>query len=649
VKIISIVPIDKNSTKETLDYFSSKDLLPRSLVTVPLGKKAVFGIVLSSREALDAKAELKAGRFSLKKIFHPRGESKTGFFLAPFLEAASMTARYFALTTGSVLSSLIPAKVLEEYAKERNPLHSLSRQSFSADEPEGGARTQVDAVENSGNLKQDKLVLMQDFASRMSAYRALIREEFARDGSVFLAVPETDAAENIFRELSRGIEQYSFLFHGRLPGKKTLSDWRKAYGENHPVLVIGTPGTLSLPRKDIGLIILEDEGSDAYRTFSRPHFDKRYFIEAFAERMRVKILLGSSLLRVETWHRHEIGELAHRDPLCLRMQERARREIIDARRKEDQLSKNAEFRAITEPLANAALRALRSGNVLLYGARRGLAPMTICRDCGTIVSCVQCSMPVVLHRKSAKEENNFFLCHRCGHRRSAAEKCAHCLSWRLSSIGIGIESAADEARLLFPDASVVEVSSDARVQARDLPLRGAVVIGGTKALRTSSSFALSGALSLDPLFLLPDFRIRERILRILLALQSKTDGPVFLQTRRPDEEVFAAWKRGDLVSVYRTEIRERERFAYPPFSVLVKISWSGSEAGAKEKAERIRALFEEYSPRIFPAFAQIVRGRTRIHCVLKVERESWPNEDILRRLFSLPPEFTVSVDPEDLL
>lgn len=203
---------------------------------------------------------------------------------------------------------------------------------------------------------------------------------------------------------------------------------------------------------------------------------------------------------------------------------------------------------------------------------------------------------------------------------------------------------------MFPNARIIEISSDINLKANpDIPERGAIIVGTEKALRHIDRVALSGVLSLDPLLLLPDFRIRERILRTLLAVQSKTEGKVFLQTRRPDEEIFSAWEQGDLARAYGSELREREHFAYPPFSILVKISWDGTEIAAREKGERVRELLTEHSPRIFPAFAQKVRNRIRLNCILKIPRESWPNDEILRRLFSLSPDFTVQVDPEDLL
>ena len=82
-----------------------------------------------------------------------------------------------------------------------------------------------------------------------------------------------------------------------------------------------------------------------------------------------------------------------------------------------------------------------NGRIFLYAARKGMASITICGDCGNNVVCLECGSSVVLH---TKETGNFFLCHRCGERRSAEEVCKVCGSWKLMPLGIGIEKVKGE-------------------------------------------------------------------------------------------------------------------------------------------------------------------------------------------------------------
>ncbi len=650
MKVVRVVPILRSVSKETLSYFTSEDIAPYALVKVALRGKDCFGLAASVAEVTDVKSELRSSSYALKKI----SRSVKNFLLPEFLEAASETAEYFAATTGSIVASLVPAKILEEHWKGKIKI------------PDGalGSNGGDGVVENSekNNLKdQNIFVVEQDDIDRYSTYRALIRESFARGESVFFSVPKVESGEKIFRELSKGIPEYAFLFHGKLSSKTLRERWTAALIEKHPVCVVATPLFFSLPRQDLGLIVVEEEHTGAYRTLLRPYFDQRYFAESFARKLHTRCIIGSSFLRTETWHRYEEKELIAREPLRLRLLSRAPCEIVDAKKDERIDAASGDFRVITKTLEAAIRTHLPEGNVFLYGVRRGLAPMTLCRDCGTIVSCKKCSAPITLH-SGATGKSNFFLCHKCGEKRSAEEKCAHCHSWRLQGFGIGVESAAQEARNLFPNARVYELHSDSmsaknekemkdisRIFSGESKNSGTILIGTEKALPFVREAALSGVLSVDPLFLLPDFRIRERILRTFVEIREKTEKLFLIQTRQPEEEIFESVKHGDLLRFYRSEIVERAKFSYPPFSVLIKISWSGNENQVKAKSAQVKEIFEKWQPRIFPAFIQKIRNRFRVNALFKIPKDKWPDEEFSRALFSLTPDFTIDISPEDTL
>ena len=71
--------------------------------------------------------------------------------------------------------------------------------------------------------------------------------------------------EKIALELGRGIEKYVFVLSGKMPKKKIMEEWKKIAEEKHPVLIIATKSFLSLPRRDFGAIIMDQESSSAYK------------------------------------------------------------------------------------------------------------------------------------------------------------------------------------------------------------------------------------------------------------------------------------------------------------------------------------------------------------------------------------------------
>ncbi len=645
MKIVNVIPIVQGVLKDPLTYYTSKDADKDSLVMIPLRGKSVPGLVFSCEDAVLAKSRLKTSRFSLKRV--ERVQEKN-FLLPEFLRAAEETAAYFAATAGGIISGLVPSRIFTEYFLSKGALAGVRHEYARIDEAPAD------------NLKHtDKHIIQANDGDRFSVYRGIIREEFAKNSSIFLSSPTQSAALSIFRELSRGIEPYTFLLHGKMPDKEMVSSWKRILKTEHPVLIIATPIYASLPRCDFGAFIVEQESRDAYQTFSRPYFDFRYFLEKYAEKLNAKFIAGDFFLRTETLHRYETKAVSSLIPLRFRLLSTIRQEVVDMKGEKIDSAPNAPFRVIGKRLAEVMRETLAaSGNVFLWGVRRGLAPLTACRDCGSIFSCPRCDVPFVLHREGNKTRpRNIFICHTCEERKSAEVTCTKCGSWRLQTLGIGVEQAALEARALFPETAVYEIHADAvktdkkaeNVAETFAQSNGAILIGTELAFSHVKSAALAAVTSADSLFSLPDFRIHEKMLRKLLEVKLKAERAFVVQTRYPKEKLFTALTQGNLMDFYRDEIAAREQFGYPPFSVIIKIRFEGAEAEVAQKAEYIEKLFEQYRPNIFPAFIPKIKDRYQVNAVIKVPTATWPHEDILEKLLSLPQYYQVKVDPEDLL
>jgi len=65
--------------------------------------------------------------------------------------------------------------------------------------------------------------------------------------------------------------------------------------------------------------------------------------------------------------------------------------------------------------------------------------------------------------------------------------------------------------------------------------------------------------------------------------------------------------------------------------------------------EKLSELLEDYHPNVYPAFAPGTKGAYSMNILLKIKKGEWVDEKLLQILHSLPPSFTVKVDPGDLL
>ncbi|MDO8590698.1 MAG: hypothetical protein Q7R65_01830 [bacterium] len=633
--IIEVIPIVRGISKETLSYFSSGHISPGSLVNVPIRKRSVSALVISSREARDEKTLIRSSEFAMKKV----GEFKSENFLSvPFMAAARATANFSASSLGSVLSLLIPKIILEN--------------SFQ------GAPKKSDGLTQNKPGAFDRLALQADDDERFASYRSLIREEFARKHSVFFCLPTAEDVKRLSLILSKGIEDYTYALYGSIPKKNMMAVWKKACEEEHTILIIATAPFFSMCRHDIGTIVIENESSRSYKLSVRPFIDVRIFAEFFAKESGVKLIVGDTFLQTETIYRSKLGEFSEFAPMKFRSLSPAKSSIVDMSLYKK--SANGKFETVSTELGTLVLESHATNqNLFIFAARRGFALETVCGDCGTIVLCNRCHSPIALHRARKGDGNqNFFFCHRCSEKRSAEERCARCRSWKLQPLGIGIELVETELRKKFPSVNIFRVDKDTTSTGKLVEKEVAAFYAspGSILLGTEMTFPYlnkkignTAVASLDALFSIPDFRIHEKILHVLLKIRSLTESTMLVQTRVPEERVLDYALKGNLIDFYREEISAREAFLYPPFSTLIKISLSGTRAAVTKEIEKLKEFLKPFETEIFPAFVEESRGAFTMHALLRLKRGAWVDRPLLDKLLSLPPQFRIAVEPESLL
>jgi len=630
MRLYTVIPIARGVGKETLSYFGPDTIEIGSLVSIPLRKKVGHGIVIDAKDVSEMKSDIKSSKFSLRKIVKVDSAS---FLSRPFLEAAFTTAEWFATTTGSVLQSMVPALVLEHALKlDNTPIINLEEK-----------------------VSREPLVIQADDDERFSHYKSFIRGQFAKQKSVYFCLPTVEDIRQAKVLLEKGIEQYTIILHSGISKKEFHSALETIEQRNHPILIIGTAPFLSIERSDLGTIILDRENARSYRTVQRPYIDMRVFVKALAKSKKLLLLLGDMMLSVETVSKEKNDVYTAFIPLKMRVLSPATQTLIDMKQKQEDGSNP--FNVLSPELVQLISDTKEhSEHLFIFSGRKGLAPSTVCGDCGKIVTCGRCSAPVTLYTK--KDEENFFMCNKCGLKRSAAERCTNCESWKLNTLGIGIELVEEEIKKRFPDITLFRLDKDSvKNEKKALEIiknfentSGSILLGTELALfYMKKSIENIAVASIDTLFSLPDFRINEKICYLLLTMRALAEKTFLIQTRNSDTPVFEYALKGNLADFYRSEIDERKQFMYPPFSLFIKLSVEGKQGSVKKAGQEIVDLLSEYEPSMYPAFAPSKRGNPVVHVLIRKESGAWPDETLINKLRSLPMGITVKVDPESLL
>ncbi len=632
MRIVTVIPISRGINKDTLTYFTQKDIVMGSIVSIPLRSKTVFGLVVGSKIAQEIKSELKSLTYNIKKI----DNIESRYFLSDsFIESAQKIADYNTGSVGSVLSALIPKTILEG---------NKDLSYTPKEKPEG--------------IFYETLLLQSDDSERYATYKSLIREEFAKNRSVFFCMPGTEDLLNAKITLEKGIEKYTYVLHSGLPKKEILETWKKIVEETHPVLIIATGSFLSIPRSDLGTIVLEKESSRAYKMQTRPYIDIRTAVKIIAKQSNVRVVLGDILLRTETLWEGKNGTYAELSPLKFRSLTTANCELIDMRTPEDM--KKKEFKIFDDRLKKMILDAKENNeHTFLFCGRKGLYPQTVCSDCGNIVVCKNCNTPVVLYsKKNSSQNRNLFVCHHCGERRDAEELCKHCNGWRLNTLGIGVERVAEEINSIIKGVDVIIIDKEhvsthkQAVKARDLFYKnpGSIMIGTEMALSyLNEDIENIAVVSIDSYFSIPDFQINEKIFHILLTLREKSQKNLIFQTRQENPKIFDYALRGNLMDFYRDEIEERKEIGFPPFTTYIKISLEGEKTHIKKEMEKTVEYLKPFEMLVFDAFNPGSKSKYTVHGLISLPHGKWVDKNLLDKLRGLPPSFMIRIDPITLL
>ncbi len=650
MKIVTVIPLGKSAWKEDLTYFTSRDVSVGSVVLVPIRSKNTLAIVLSVLDASDEKSNLKDLSFNLKKIV----EIKENYiFSREFFASALETSRYFATQKNIGVGSLVPNIFLEEYDK-------ISKLK-------DGSKITHASVESEKNIRAEKLLLQVPLHERISVYKTFIRASFAEKKSIFLVLPTERDVEHYKESLSKGIEKFTFAFHGGISAKKLLAGVEQAISSPHPVLILGTAPYLAIKRQDIGAIILEHESSHSYRMVANPYFDLRIFVEIFAQKMNIKLIFGDTMLRFETISRYDTEGLVPMHPLSFRIDFEGNIKIIGKDEEDDE--KKKDFKILKDDALREIYDAIKAKKkTFVFTLRKGLATMTVCRDCSSVLLCQECSAPLVLYF-SRDGKKRMFVCNRCHREEKAEIACATCGGWNLMPLGIGTDTVAQVLKEIFPknknifklDKESAKTGSGAEKIIKEFESSPEAILVGTEMaiFYMKNKVAVSVVASLDSFWSIPNFKMSEKIIQLVLSIMSKTEKLLIIQTKNENDPVILAIKSGNLLSFVREELSDRQKLGYPPFMRFIKVVHLGDRERTAEAKEALKRIFKDYEPEIFSGFHAKLKDKYVTNMLIKLDPIRWSTTELIpnskiddtlyKKLLSLQPNFNVFVDPEDLL
>ncbi len=488
-----------------------------------------------------------------------------------------------------------------------------------------------------------------------------IVEEFMKEGeSALILVPEIALTPQIFNYLINIFHGEVMFYHSRLSDAERRWVFKQAKEGKRKILV-GPRSALFVPLQNLGVIIIDEEHDSSYKECEKiPAYHSRDVAIKLSEILNIPVILGSASPSLESYYNALKGDFAF-----YKLKQRVPHykipqiEIIDLRKVKGEYLLSPDL--ISE--INKTLE--RNRQVILFINRRGHSTFLMCLECGYIMQCPDCSVNMVYHKTDNKMH-----CHVCGKTLNVPEVCPSCGSIKLQLRGTGTQKVEEAVSKFFKNLEVKRFDLDSFLKEgvnqnafREFYEGKLKLLVGTKMVGKGFDFpglGLIGVVNADIGLGMPDFRAEERVFQLLLQIAGRirTGGKVLIQTYNPNSRAIKFVKELNYEGFAESELSERERYDYPPFSYLTLIELSGKSMEnivieANKIKERINGLGLEDLQIMGPVPSPISKkgGNYFIRLILKYKSKETVYRLNFLREYKTPSNInlTIDVDPQELV
>ena len=533
------------SPLELLTYTCSKEIKNGQLVDVILKTKQKKAVVISSCEKPD---------FDTLEIV----QSYDFMYSPKQIALAKFIATYYMCSLGDALGIMSPYSLP---TSKPFPLACKSAISLSSKQNKA-----LDFLKQN----QTSLLFGDTGSGKTEIYMKLFEQMIeAKKRSIFL-MPEISLTPQMSKRLEEHFGDSVVMWHSKLTPKQKKVAMEKIY-DGSASIIAGPRSALFLPIADLGLIVVDEEHDDSYKSSSRPRYNARDIAIYMGKLYKAQVVLGSATPSLNSY-----VNFPHT---------RLKGGYFESR-KEFVYEKSVE--KLSPPILSAIKKTLQAKEqAIVFLPTRANFKYLICGDCGHKYQCEFCSIGMSIHKKTRAMR-----CHYCNFTQAIPQVCSECGSKNLTSQRLGTAEAVENLRDVFHDATfeqfdrdVITTQSKLKKALKRFNDKEVDVLVGTQMLSKGHDYhgvTLAVVLGLDNMLNMGDYRAREKALSSLIQIAGrsgrKEDARVFVQSFNED---FFAKFFNNYDSFLEEESFLREGL-YPPFKKLCRILFAHKN-GAKAR------------------------------------------------------------------
>ena len=345
-----------------------------------------------------------------------------------------------------------------------------------------------------------------------------------------------------------------------------------AIRRGHLDVVVGTRAAMFAPVRDLGLVVVWDDGDDLHAEPHAPYPHVREVLAMRGLREGAALLVGGlartaeAQLMLRSGHAHAVT--------APRGQVRRCAPAVRAAGEDTEMARDPAARTARLPTIawDTVREGLTRGPVLVQVPRRGYVPALACVQCREPARCGHCAGPLALPSQRA-----LATCRWCG-RTAGGWRCPQCDSPRFRAVVVGSGRTAEELGRAFPGVPVWTSGRDG-VLTRVGP-QAALVIA-TPGAEPVADTGYAAAVLLDGWALLarPDLRAGEETLRRWMAaaalVRGAGDGGRVVVLADAGPVAVQALLRWDPAGAAERELDQRTALGFPPAVRMASLVGTG--------------------------------------------------------------------------
>lgn len=406
---------------------------------------------------------------------------------------------------------------------------------------------------------ETSLIFGDTGSGKSEIYIALIAQALAAGKQALFLMPEISLTPQMTKRLQSYFGERLGVWHSKISPKKKREILEK-FNAGEIRLIAGARSALFLPFSDLGLIVVDEEHDDSYKSAAAPRLNARDAAIFVGKKLGIRVVLGSATPALSTYAKQPHFRLRGT------YFSSAKRFIFDESET-----------GLSPKILTEIGRSLEAGKqAVVFLPTRANYKYMVCENCGQIVRCPFCAVGMSYHADAAALK-----CHYCGFSTFYKASCENCGGEVMQARKIGTGELAAQLAARFPSARIAKFDRDEITTQRKLEAllnnfnaHKIDILVGTQMLSKGHDYHgvdLAVIMGIDEHLSYPDFRAREKTLALAMQVAGRAgrsgQGRVVIQTRQ------SGFFR-DYIENYDDFLRDEAEFReglYPPYMRLLRV------------------------------------------------------------------------------